>query len=1155
MIHHESELWAPRQVKLPEDWVTFTTRQQQAMIGSLSRYYVLGVTYNAQEVQKTLHQWGLQWPVVMAGWLWECDLEAIHCATLESNEKVIELIQAAHKYVQYIEDDDLPALFIPPYPELDALLIALAIYKAALKSILHLLPEEDRAYEQHGKVKRIRDMLLNITKRFGMWREKRDIEDLCFAVLEPEQFATDKAEYERIQREDTEHLEMLCLEFASYCEQLTCRPIYALYSWCGVAGLHRRSQEAHTTVTTRKVRLTGFDLVTFDILVPSVRFCYEAQGLFKLLGHIQGRVSDYIAHPKSNGYSYIAFGLKFDPQHLYLQKDYLLDNDDQPLVCQIEIGTPVMHAIMNYGCLYQLCYNLYKQLSPDDSVLHFSPHKYMESDCGRAFYAIQRSIIKEQALWTETRGDKDEQRRKPIIVYDQYQQPHRVPRWATAQDFVAYIKYPERVRGSVEVVVNNRKAPISRHLDMGDVVEVIIAQRIGESYARQEYVTTSEARQSLNEQQDMEFVILDLILNHIVNKYHHHLLRHELIDELHQVVALYRLNSLESYLGHLNEAPKKEEKSTLEACYTIPWAALQVVQQLTDRAYEVQEKYRWVPVETLATRKHFFPQQSCEQCQPMYPAKIIGIVDEEEKKIMIHRQDCGYLNDEARPYLARTPLEWRMLQFFRVTLLVEAQDRRGLVSDITAQLRYYQCLLQVVYAEAYESDTHAEVRLLIETPDIHEVISVRTTLLQLEGVRNVIWEEGTTPSSIYKQLERFANAVEMANDKSVDEIQPVLERRSFLLDNKFDISHPAPENMFFGHHAELKELRRLLCNEERGGAALIYGPRRSGKSSLGRVFLERNVRPPMWSVYFSLQGEQWENAEHFWRNLADRTRHAFQQQLHFPAPTWDDYTDADPQIRFLALLERCLEMRPDSRLVLILDEFGDALHAFQRGVLSTSFFAFWRTLMQQTRRISLMTILPTNSYNILRTQTLASIFDFAFPIEMQFLDSENARHLLIDTLRQQQIVVDHDAAAHAYMITAGNPYFLQIIGMHLVSFLNSNHFEQHVRMEHMQAIVDNLICSPSYNHFEFYRDELQGRDEITVLRAIMEITHSNDRERVSLDELEQYLVQSATTLKPLLDRMVSGSLLTVYNTSPRNPYYGYKIELVRLWMTNHQDFF
>src|SRR5579859_1747677 len=74
-----------------------------------------------------------------------------------------------------------------------------------------------------------------------------------------------------------------------------------------------------------------------------------------------------------------------------------------------------------------------------------------------------------------------------------------------------------------------------------------------------------------------------------------------------------------------------------------------------------------------------------------------------------------------------------------------------------------------------------------------------------------------------------------------DEMVSMLPARAPVLENPFNISRPAGGNMFFGRSEEIKIMQRELCDAAEGRALLLYGPRRSGKSSLCKQFIERDI--------------------------------------------------------------------------------------------------------------------------------------------------------------------------------------------------------------------------------------------------------------------------------------------------------------------------
>src|SRR5581483_11115320 len=306
--------------------------------------------------------------------------------------------------------------------------------------------------------------------------------------------------------------------------------------------------------------------------------------------------------------------------------------------------------------------------------------------------------------------------------------------------------------------------------------------------------------------------------------------------------------------------------------------------------------------------------------------------------------------------------------------------------------------------------------------------------------------------------------------------------------NPFDISRPATTKMFFGRSSEIKKMQRDLCNGEYGKALMLYGPRRSGKSSLCKNFLERHVHPPFWHAFFSLQGMTQQNEASILSQIADEVGRAFREQLHLSAPHWHDCSDGDPHIRFKHLVQTCLSQVPGSRLILTLDEFGGALDAYEKHFLEKRFFTFWRDLISVISQLSLVIVLPTSSHKLLSTTDLSHAFTFAESLSLTFLDQIDAEHLLVDPLKEQDVAIYPATVARATDLTGGNPYYLTLIGLQLIQQLNDEPSQQLITEKDLLFAVDNIIEAGSTQNFTFYRQELQSLDELRILEAFVELT-------------------------------------------------------------------
>src|SRR5690349_4175104 len=174
--------WKPTPTQVPEEWMKLAQELAQEAKGS-QHAYVLKVKYDAQRVGNLLRSWGLPWDVVMAGYLWEYDKDEIRSYQLSDTESVIGHISHATTYFGNIRDDILPPLLTPPFEDLGGLLIAIAIYYEAFRTLRELSNNELLGRTLRSDIERIRRTLINITKRLGMWDVKREVEDTAEQLL------------------------------------------------------------------------------------------------------------------------------------------------------------------------------------------------------------------------------------------------------------------------------------------------------------------------------------------------------------------------------------------------------------------------------------------------------------------------------------------------------------------------------------------------------------------------------------------------------------------------------------------------------------------------------------------------------------------------------------------------------------------------------------------------------------------------------------------------------------------------------------------------------------------------------------------------------------------------------------------------------------
>ncbi len=748
-----------------------------------------------------------------------------------------------------------------------------------------------------------------------------------------------------------------------------------------------------------------------------------------------------------------------------------------------------MQGVANYGCLYPACYQRYTtEYYQHSEKIDLTIEDFWQGNAGNVFRVIEQSVLEEMPV-RDTKA--------PIVVFDKNRTSVVLPVNATVLDF-AYALDSEMGNRAVEAIVNNRKAPLYRSLQSGDIVEIRTSRQTQADYYWLDdgYVRTPKAKRIIKEtisRRNFERRGYELIRDKL-RRYHFALPLTEFDEQLRLLLKRFQLGARQEFLERLE---KEDEKD-----YTPDWAAQEIMKQVAEEnaRIAVQGEVVWVPVIDTSFMQHVkgtYRQHVCGLCRPAYPrdTSIVGRLRKGGRELVVHRETCSHLIDRnpAAQHSQPIPMTWQMLSPFRIAFFVKVQDRDGLVLDLVRQLRRHKCYLRDIRAEA--SSPRAGVGFIFFTIEVYsdqEVLDIWKAIEKIENFNEVQIDRASTPGSIADRIENLHEQGISRVSKTIiefdwEELVNMLPTRAPILVNPFNISRPAGGNMFFGRSEEIKIMQRELCDAQEGRALVLYGPRRSGKSSLCKQLIERYMHAPSWGVLCSLQNARKQIEATILMQLAERVSEVFQENFKMAAPSWDDYPESDPQIRFKRFLRRCIEQVPDSRLVLVLDEFGGAVDLVEKHILGFRFFTFWKELHNSIPQLSLLFALPTSSHHTLSAKPLAHTFSFAQPMEMTFLDSESARRLLSDPLHDLNVAIHPNTMARAVMLTGGNPYYLTLIGQQLIFLLNRDVQKQVVGDNDLNQVIEKIIADRTSQNFDFLKSELVYDEELLLLEKMIDL--------------------------------------------------------------------
>src|SRR5438270_4318677 len=184
-----------------------------------------------------------------------------------------------------------------------------------------------------------REIYAPLAGRLGMSLVESELEDLAFAILEPDKYAWILSHVEMESKQWSSYVERVCTILRKEMASIGLKAeisgrVKHLYSF--YKKLQRNAGETDQLTDLEAVLDTGqiHDLIAFRILVESTSDCYLALGhVHSLWKPKEGRIKDFIANPKPNGYRAL--------------HTTVFCMDDQ--LVEIQIRTFAMHEMAEFG--------------------------------------------------------------------------------------------------------------------------------------------------------------------------------------------------------------------------------------------------------------------------------------------------------------------------------------------------------------------------------------------------------------------------------------------------------------------------------------------------------------------------------------------------------------------------------------------------------------------------------------------------------------------------------------------------------------------------------------------------------------------------------------------------------------------------------------
>jgi len=351
--------------------------------------------------------------------------------------------------------------------------------------------------------------------------------------------------------------------------------------------------------------------------------------------------------------------------------------------------------------------------------------------------------------------------------------------------------------------------------------------------------------------------------------------------------------------------------------------------------------------------------------------------------------------------------------------------------------------------------------------------------------------------------------------------------------------------MFFGRDDVFERIRRNLIGRHRDSSILLYGQRRTGKTSV-LYQLHRQLGPGYRCIFIDLHGLDFTGMGNFLLDIASSISRGLQREHQLTVPVPDDEIFlANPRSVFeTVFLDAVWSALGKDHLVLMLDEVVRLDDEVKAGRIEREVFDYLRHLMQHHAQLNFVFSLGSNLEGM--RKDYAFLFGVALQLRISFLEPDAARDLIIEPVREHYQVAP-EAVTKILRITSGHPYYTQLV-CHCLFDRWSRSPKPVMTEADVDAVLSDAIELGSANLTYVWEDSTSEEQAVMAgMAAAMDgegcsVTLDDARESWQVFDVVLPAREGTRALRSLIDREVVAGKRA----------YSFTVDLQRLWLEQHR---
>lgn len=576
---------------------------------------------------------------------------------------------------------------------------------------MFLLDLVDREMQQE-MARETMDLYAPLASRIGIDWLKRELEDLAFKFLHPEEHADLAGRLENSLDERQEYVDELITILHGKLAESNIPTVR-------IIGRPKHLYSIYKKLVVQNIPLERvYDKVAFRIIVETVSECYEALGIIHAnWAPVPGRIKDFISSPKVNNYQSLHTTVVGPRGHFI----------------EIQIRTEEMDRVAQEGVAAHWAYKEGQKVSASDARLFRELKKLVktlhEVEDPREFLDSVKGELYEPDVFALTPGG----------------QIKELPLGSCPIDF-AYAVHTEVGDHCVGAKVNGRLVQLKYQLQTGDIVEIITSPNQSPRRGWLDLVKTSRAKARIRnwlrrEEKDKALKLGREICERELKNNNTTIKKIIKSGHIRMLLKALRCNSLEDMLIKVGSGvitvhnlvkalqPPELQQEKDQAGAELPPAQLAAL--LVSQSSEKEPGKTGISIDGIDGMLVKISQ--C--CSPVPGDAIVGFITT-GRGVSVHKADCGNL-------LSTDPQRWIKVSWagledrhYKAGIHVSAENRRGIFAEISSAISADNANILEVSAHVTPADT-ADLTISLEVANLDHLQVLMLHLRQMEHVISV----------------------------------------------------------------------------------------------------------------------------------------------------------------------------------------------------------------------------------------------------------------------------------------------------------------------------------------------------------------------------------------------------------------------------------